>query len=417
MTRPPARIHRLLLPWAAFLVAQLALCLVALSGAGASLGDVTFAYRNWAMQALGAGPVPGFQEPWVYPALALLPLLGAVLLGGTGTGLTTAWLVLVVAASALAFGLLLGRGRSVRRRRAAYGWILLALALGPITVGRVDAFALVLALSGALLLAARPRTAGALLTLGAWVKVWPGLLWAAGTLAARRPRALIASALIVCAAVAAAVGISGGGLDTLLGFLGAQDARALQIEAPAATPFIWAALLGNEHAVHFNAEIITYEVSGPGTLLVAALTTPALVLLGSVVLLLGVRARARGARLFALMVPMSTAFIATAIALNRVVSPQFLSWLIVPAVLALAWGRPHARPLALGIAALGLLTQAIYPFGYRALLALDPVLVTILSVRNLGLLVLLAASIVMLARTGARPQPRRPVALSGADRA
>ena len=65
--------------WAAFVVAHL---LVAVSGwllPSQPMGDVVLVYLPWSASALGGGAIVGITEPWVYPQLALLPMLLAQL--------------------------------------------------------------------------------------------------------------------------------------------------------------------------------------------------------------------------------------------------------------------------------------------------------------------------------------------------
>ena len=44
------------------------------------MGDVVLVYQPWSSAALGGGPVVGITESWVYPQLALMPMLLAQLL-------------------------------------------------------------------------------------------------------------------------------------------------------------------------------------------------------------------------------------------------------------------------------------------------------------------------------------------------
>ena len=55
--------------------------------------------------------------------------------------------------------------------------------LGPIAVARIDSFTIPIAVIGMLLLATAPKVAGMLLTIAAWIKVWPAALIAAAVVA------------------------------------------------------------------------------------------------------------------------------------------------------------------------------------------------------------------------------------------
>jgi hypothetical protein len=90
------------------------------------------------------------------------------------------------------------------------------------------------------------------------------------------------------------------------------------------------------------------------------------------------------------------ALVMALIAANKVGSPQFATWIAVPIILGLAWqahgGLSFRVPaiLALTIAAL---TQLVYPVLYGSLLALDPRMLGVLTVRNTLYLVLLGWAI------------------------
>ena len=107
-----------------------------------------------------------------------------------------------------------------------------------------------------------------------------------------------------------------------------------------------------------------------------------------------------------LLAPLSLALVVALLAFNKVGSPQFALWLAVPIILGLAnqraSGQSFAVPagLALAIAAL---TQLIYPVYYAKVLTLDPVLLVVLTGRNLLYFALLGwamAVLVRLARGG-----------------
>ena len=157
-----------------------------------AMGDTVFVYEPWAKAALGGGPIVGITESWVYPQVALLPMLVAqgisqlihpLLPGSYAVGSASyvvAWSILVTAMDAVGFAFLLGGGRARRsraRRRAAWLWMVALVALGPIAMFRIDAITVPLAIVGGLWLLSRPAVAATLFTIGAWIKIWPGALF------------------------------------------------------------------------------------------------------------------------------------------------------------------------------------------------------------------------------------------------
>jgi hypothetical protein len=119
--------------------------------------------------------------------------------------------------------------------------------------------------------------------------------------------------------------------------------------------------------------------------------------LAAVAVLGGLAVRA-GAPIARVLPTLSLALVLVLIAVNKVGSPQYLTWLIAPIVLGIAWrGRRFAVPaaLALGLAAL---THIVYPYLYGLLLSAWPPMVAILTVRNVGYLVLLGWCVAELLR-------------------
>ena len=82
------------------------------------MGDVYLVYEPWARDALAGHGIVGIDGEWVYPQLALLPMLLAQGLEWIA-GYEVAWALMVTALDALAFALLVGRGRSAGRTTAA----------------------------------------------------------------------------------------------------------------------------------------------------------------------------------------------------------------------------------------------------------------------------------------------------------
>ena len=153
-------------------------------GGNRTMGDVDVVYRTWMQQGVGGGVWVGIDLPWVYPLLAAVPMVIARLGGDSGYG--AVWLVLVSLLNAGAFAVLLTRRRD--GAVAAWWWLGFLVALGPIALGRIDAVTVSIALVGLLLVSSRPSLASALLTVAAWVKVWPAALVVVALLAVRRRR-------------------------------------------------------------------------------------------------------------------------------------------------------------------------------------------------------------------------------------
>lgn len=392
--------------WAAFAVVHVALAVLGVLVVPAqAFWDVDL-YRWWAWTFTAGDGRPLLDEPWVYPAGALVPVLAAGVLSTVSFPLyATAWCAVVTLLDGVVVAGLLRRGAPA----AAAWWLGALLALGPVALGRLDAVAAALLAAG-LLAASEPgrrRAASALLTAGAWVKVAPGVLLLPLAAAARRPwREVVGPAAAVTAAVALVVVVAGGGAN-LASFLGAQGDRGLQAESVTATPWVLAGALAGEPAPRLNEELITYEVPS------AAAAADALdVVLPLGVLAVGVLlvvARRRGTAEDAL-VPAALVLVLWLVVANKVGSPQFVTWPVaaVAAALAGATGTARAslpggfRAFAATTLAVAGLTQVLFPWGYVAFLTGDVAVTLVLAVRNALLVALLVPAAVALVRTALR---------------
>jgi hypothetical protein len=401
--------------WAAFLVVHAWLGWQGFIGESVPYGDVTFVYWLWGHEAAAGGSIVGIDTQWVYPILALIPMLiGAVGALATQETYPYAWIAIVVVVNAVTFSFLIGTWSRLRlqvrrgalshnqrlgvRTTAAWWWLAFLLLLGPIAVARIDSIATPLAVMGLIFAISRPAVASALLTAAAWIKVWPAAIvatmWIAGV-----KRTVVVIAAVVTSAVIAGIALILGAGGNVLSFLGQQTGRGLQIESPASTFFVWLSAAGVPgFSVYYERSLLTFQVQGAGATFVAQMSTVVLVLIAIIVLMLGVDARRHGAVSLRVLAPLSLAMTVALIAFNKVGSPQYIGWIAVPIVFGLVIDRERFRVPAIMALVIAVLTQVFYPYLYLELLNLNPWLVAVLSVRNILEFVLLGYAIVMLAR-------------------
>lgn len=407
------RTLRTLVLWCAFLLVHV---LVAVAGwlyPSQPMGDVVLVYEPWSSAALSGGPIVGVTETWVYPQLALVPMLLAKMLSvpliaamGVSEAYLIAWAVLVIVLDAIAFSVLIGRSPSQPRRAAAWFWIAALLLLGPIALYRIDAITVPIAVIAGLWLTRRPAVAAALLTIGAWIKIWPGALLLAAVVAARSRMRILLTAAVVTASIIALLFLFGADAE-IFGFLTEQTGRGLQIEAVAATPFLWLAAVGSAR-IEYSFEILTFQIAAEGADAVGAALTPLMAVLVIVITVIGALKATRGAAFPRLFPPLALSLVATLIVLNKVGSPQFQTWLIAPVLLWLVLDRTRATAPALIVLALCALTCLVYPLNYDALLRAEFLSVAILTLRNVLLVVALVVGIRALVRVPAhRPSTNR----------
>jgi hypothetical protein len=285
---------------------------------------------------------------------------------------------------------------SAERMAAALAFAALApLVLGSVILYRYDLWPTALAVGGlAAVLAGRERLGFASLGLGIAAKVFPAVLIPPAFAYVWRTRGRREA--LLCLGVAAAVVAV-----VILPFLalaphGVWDSVVRQATRPLQIESLASAVLLAAHQVSGLA--ITMESSrGSQNLsgsLPDALGTASSALL--VVALLGIwAAAARGPATPERLVRFSAASVAAFVSLGKVLSPQFLIWLI-PLVPLVRGRRGLAASGLLGLALL--LTQLWFPIRYWDLVAFEAVPSWLVLARDLTLLVLLAVLVVPMGR-------------------
>jgi hypothetical protein len=233
--------------------------------------------------------------------------------------------------------------------------------------------------------AGRGGVRGALIGAGAVVKVWPVTLLAG--MAPGEQRRGLAAAAAVLAAVGAIFASETGS------FLAHQNARGVEIESVAATPFmIWRQAGWHGTVVYrFGA----YQLSGGHVALAQDASSLGLVLAAAAVIgwrLLIARGRARWRPEFAADAPLAATLLF--LVASPVLSPQYLLWVIGLAAACLAAGQTTQRPAAVAVLAAAALTQVVFPIGWLSLLAGSGLVTAVLAARN----VLLIAAAVLSCR-------------------
>jgi len=291
---------------------------------------------------------------------------------------------------------------SGERLAAALAFAALApLVLGSVIVYRYDLWPAALAVAGlAGVLAGRQRLGFASLGLGIAAKLFPAVLLPPALAYVWRTRGRREA--LLCLGVAAAVVAV-----VILPFLALaphgvwtsverQATRPLQIESLASGVLLAAHQVGGL-AITMESSRGSQNLTGS---LPDALGTASSALL--VLALLGIwAAAARGPATSERLVRFSAASVVAFIALGKVLSPQFLIWLI-PLVPLVRGRRGLVASALLGLALL--LTQLWFPIRYWELVAFEAVPSWLVLARDLVLLALLA---VLLVPTGTEPaQPR-----------
>src|SRR5215216_128117 len=288
-------------------------------------------------------------------------------------------------------------GLAGRRRDAAVRfWLIFVFLIGPLCYLRFDMLPAVLA-GGALLAARRkPWVTGALIGLGAAVKLWPALLIGAfmSYRADRRPAGL---AFVIVGFGLALISLIFGGWSRLISPLTWQSDRGLQIESIWATPLMVARAVRPDYWIVDISRYQAYEIFGSGVDASVMISNIATLVGLALIIVLTIRAfRHDGST------PVAIGFVIVAIVAimtitNKTLSPQYLLWLGGPmaALLVLrskatADEQPAINRMAGQLLILALLTQLVYPLLYDSYLGWhgQPMIIIatiVTAIRNLAL--------------------------------
>ncbi|MFJ8438411.1 glycosyltransferase 87 family protein [Kitasatospora griseola] len=324
-----------------------------------STSEVGELYRGWS-QVLRTGSFPVDDVTWQYPPGAALPMLAPAALPFL-TYLQAFWLLMLLTDALVQFVLVrVSLGRPGRSTSGAWLWALaLPLLLG-LPYGRYDLAVTGLAMVSLLLLPARPRLGGALAGVGAMVKVWPALI-VLGTPRGRTTRqawtAMAAAALALLLVLAAL-------FDHAFDFLHAQRHRGVEIESLGGTAFQLARMFGWPGRVeqHYGS----MEFLGPYVHRASQLSLLLTVAAFGWLLLWRLRARRWTAA-----TPYDAALSAVLLftLTSRVISPQYLIWLIGLAAVCLSVRGTCQRPVALLLIPVVALTSVDFPLFFDAAVA------------------------------------------------
>ncbi|WP_369212086.1 glycosyltransferase 87 family protein [Streptomyces flavofungini] len=366
--------------------------------------DVSVIYQGW-YEILRTGTFPLDDVTWQYPPGAALAVLSPALL--PFLDYPSAFFVLAFLADAAVSGLLLYAGRRPGRSpRGLVVWTVGVPLLGPTVYARYDILVTAVAVAALLAGAGRPRVLGALAGFGALLKVWPVLLLA-GT---PRGRATVRS---WTAAAVTALGVTLGFLVAMpgaLAFLTFQRDRGTEVESLGALVFHVGRHLGWRGEVRLNYGSV--EFLGPYVPLVSTAAQALTLAVFGWLLVWRLRARLWSAGTLA-----EAAFVAVLLftATSRVISPQYMLWLVGIAAVCLAYRTSGmGLPVRLVLAAT-FVTFLEFPVWFSHVVASDPLGVALLLVRN-GLLVAAAllACRELWRRSAAEPRGGAPGPVRGA---
>jgi hypothetical protein len=380
------------------------------------IGDALFVEPYWRdAGAISRGLVPYRDFPLEYPPLSLPAFLLPIALPGGGVTLTSYRWAFEVLMAACVVGLVPIVAWTVARLRGgrldvwlAAGFVALSpILLGSLMISRYDIWpALLTALATLAAVSGRHRVAFAILALAVLAKVYP--IFLVPVFAAYAWHAAGRREAIVATAVGALVGLAGLVPFVALDPEGAFDPFIRALVRPLQTESLGASILAGLHnwlGIDIGRVTYTYfSFNLEGALASQASSLQSVALLVALLAVWAIAfSRPAGDRGF---VVASAAVVAIVVALGKVLSPQYLIWL-VPPVAVLAPIR-FARPMVF-LAIAFVLTQIYYPKLYLGyLLRFEAAATAAILERNLALLALAAYLVLVTWRLAAARSPRRP---------
>jgi Glycosyltransferase family 87 len=366
-----------------------------------SVGDVGI-YANWVTHGLYYGQIPHTTE-WQYPPLLAPILVFPQWLTNTfGIHYLTGFTAMTFAADAVITSMLLWTARRRDTWAGPWYWIVGVPLLGPIVYGRYDVFpALCVVVALALLgqgatvrrsdgtpgrdLNRRRWLAGVLVGLGAAIKIWPAFT-VFGMPRTRRGWQAIATVVVSTVVAIASMSLF---FTNTMSWVGNQGGRGIEIESVWATPWMLAKGLGLDHFQTNKIVYGSYQIEPDGRGLGSALiTVTADVALVSLVLAFAVMAYWWWRRTWRPAVTADATFVATLIFIvaSRVISPQYLIWLLAVAGFCLLYKDTTQRRSAVLVLICLPLTQFEFPFDFGSFRNAQIFAVLVVALRNLLLL-------------------------------
>ncbi|WP_406501697.1 glycosyltransferase 87 family protein [Streptomyces sp. NBC_00500] len=319
-------------------------------GRGGVSKEVGQLYFRW-YGVLSHGAFPADDRMWQYPpgagpvllAPALLPMLTYF----------TAFVTLTLATDAVITVALARAGsRPGRSLRGAALWTLALPLLLHIPLARYDVEVTAFAVISLLTLSRSTRACGAFAAMGALVKVWPALALI-GTPRGRTTREAWTSAAVMAGALLTLLAAV---FSNPFGFLRQQGGRGVQIESLGGTVLGFARRAGWPGAVRYQYGAM--EFVGPYVSAVAAVSLALTVAAFGLLLLWRVRARR-----WTPATPYDAALAAVLLftVTSRVISPQYMVWLLGLSAVCLTSRHTTQRPVAALLVAATAVSSVAYP--------------------------------------------------------
>ncbi len=366
---------------------------------GDPFSDVRYTYSAWASAGFTDGKILGINQPWVYPYIANIPVMLVEWIWPFDY--MTGWFILVVNVNMLLIAYLLGWGKQMDRVKGTWFLILCIFLTGPVALGRLEVFSLALCVLAVVsFLKKRESLSMQFFSLATWIKVSPMAgIFTGFVVSDRRFRFLLQMA--IGTGVLVLIGLLLGGNQNMFSFITMQSGRGIQVEATVAIIWLVQILLQIPGAdVYYDNTIVTFQVSGAGVTEIASLMT--LVQFGAlaITVFLGFRAKRRGADTNTLFAWMFLTATMDLIMFNKVGSPQYQLWIVAAILFGILAKTANWKLVVWLTIFTSAITWLIFPVFYGSLLDGQALGVSLLILKNLGLVAILVYANIQLTKLG-----------------
>jgi hypothetical protein len=298
---------------------------------------------------------------------------------------------------------MLGWGKRMDRVKGVWFFIACVFLCGPVAIGRLEVFSLALTIFASIaFLEKRESTSMQLFNAATWIKVSPMAALFSGFVVSENRKKFVLH-LAIGTVVILGIGLLLGGNMNMFSFIGMQSGRGIQVESTIGIIWLIQILFGVAGSkIYYDNQILTFQVSGFGVTEVASIMT--LVQFGAlaITIFLGFRAVKAGAdknTAFAWLFLTSTLDL---LVFNKVGSPQYELWVVGAAVFGILAKTANWRLVSWLTLITSGLSWLIFPIYYGDLLDGKPFGVSLLILRNVGVIAILVYSNIQLTKLGSK---------------
>lgn len=354
----------------------------------------TYIYRDWAEESARQGKWLGINENWVYPTLAFIPLIISNCLGKNI--FLALWLIVIIILNFTALFIIIYNNKQRimhKNNKTIYTlwiWLLFISLLSLLYFMRIEGITAPIVLIVLMYKFTKPMLSTILLNVVIWIKLWPMAIFVSYFIITKKKMTVIYTTVIFYILLFFLCIFLKGKLYYLFSFIKFQNLRGMQVESIFSTPFLWMFSLNIKNiTVHMNESINSVEIYGLNFLNLEYVIYFFFILALSInVLVTLINFNKNVYCKNNLFLISSFNIICSLIVFNKVGSPQFMIWLMPNIIAGLLQFFKFWKSFASVFFVIILCTYIIYPLFYEKLICGNIVVVSILTLRNILILVL-----------------------------